>query len=253
MTYNGENNTLAGRVGLITGAARRIGAALAAHLHAAGMNLVLHYRSSGSDAQALAGALNRQRPDSVHLVQADLLVMEQLNGLLTETAARWRQLDLLVNNASAFYPTPLGSVSERQWDELLGSNLKTPFFLSQEAAPYLRKTKGCIINIVDIYGERPLPQYPVYCAAKAGLIMLTKALASELAPDIRVNGIAPGAVLWAEGDTDTTAQAELLQRVALQKMGEPADIARTALFLTRDAPYITGQIVAVDGGRSLYI
>jgi pteridine reductase len=248
-----EDNTLAGKTALITGGVRRIGAVIARSLHEAGMNLALHYRSSAIEAEALADELNQRRPDSVLLLQGDLLDTPGLPTLVERAVARWNRLDLLVNNASSFYPTPIGKTTAAQWDEILGSNLKAPFFLSQAAAPHLQAAHGNIINLVDIHAERPMGKHTLYCAAKAGLVMLTKSLARELGPAVRVNGIAPGAILWPEGGVSETLQSHILSRIALRRLGEPEDIARTLLFLVRDGHYITGQIIAVDGGRSLTI
>jgi pteridine reductase len=248
-----EDNTLAGKTALITGGVRRIGAVIARSLHEAGMNLALHYRSSAIEAEALGDELNQRRPDSVLLLQGDLLDTPGLPTLVERAVARWNRLDLLVNNASSFYPTPIGKTTAAQWDEILGSNLKAPFFLSQAAAPHLQAAHGNIINLVDIHAERPMGKHTLYCAAKAGLVMLTKSLARELGPTVRVNGIAPGAILWPEGGVSETLQSHILSRIALRRLGEPEDIARTLLFLVRDGHYITGQIIAVDGGRSLTI
>ena len=239
------------KIVLLTGGARRIGAAIARTLHRAGMNLALHYRSSGEEAAALRDELNRRRADSVILLQADLRDTASLPALVEQTIARWGRLDALINNASSFYPTPLGRTTEADWDDLLASNLKAPFFLSQAAAPPLRAMEGSIINLVDIYAQRPLENHPVYCAAKAGLAMLTRSLAWELGPAVRVNGIAPGAILWPEQEMSEATKAQLLSRIPLRRRGEPEDIASTVLFLLQDARYITGQIIAVDGGRSL--
>ncbi len=242
---------LTGKTLLITGAARRVGAVIAEHLHTAGMNLCLHYRSSFAAAQALKERLEARRADSVFLVQADLMEFPALENLVERAYDRWGRLDVLINNASTFYPTPVGRITEAQWDDLLGSNLKAPLFLCQAAAPYLRAAAGSIVNIVDIHAERPLKGYPVYSIAKAGLVMLTKAMARELGPEVRVNGIAPGAILWPETEESEHTRALILDRTALKRRGSPEDIARTALFLVRDAAYVTGQIIAVDGGRSL--
>jgi len=236
---------------LLTGGARRIGAAIAHTLHRAGMNLALHYRSSGEEAAALRDELNRRRADSVILLQADLRDTASLPALVEQTIARWGRLDALINNASSFYPTPLGRTTEADWDDLLASNLKAPFFLSQAAAPPLRAVEGSIINLVDIYARLPLENHPVYCAAKAGLAMLTRSLAWELGPAVRVNGIAPGAILWPEQEMSEATKAQLLSRIPLRRRGEPVDITSTVLFLLQDGRYITGQIIAVDGGRSL--
>ncbi|EGW55778.1 pteridine reductase [Candidatus Endoriftia persephonae] len=249
MTQNGSS--LAGKTGLITGGVHRIGAAIARQLHAEGMDLILHYRSSSVAAAELQATLQAQRPDSVLLLQADLHQTDQLEGLI-EQAVKFRgRLDLLVNNASSFYPTPLESLNQADWDDLIGSNLKAPLFLSKAAAPWLRDQRGNIINLVDIHAERPLKNHPIYSIAKAGNAMLVKSLARELGPEVRVNGIAPGAILWPEQDMTDLAKSEILQRTALKRPGQPTDIARTLLFLIRDADYVTGQIIAVDGGRTL--
>jgi pteridine reductase len=247
----GENNTLDGKVVLITGAAHRIGAATARLLHRAGANIVLHYRSSGGGAKALAEELNALRADSVSLLQGDLLDIAALPQLVTKAHAAWGRLDVLINNASTFYPTPIGSVGEEQWNDLMGTNLKAPFFLSQAAAPHLRAERGCIVNIVDIHADQPLRGHPVYSMAKAGLVMMTKSLAAELGPEVRVNGIAPGAIIWPENDMDDVIKAKILERTFLKRQGNPQDIARAALFLIRDADYTSGHIIKVDGGRSL--
>jgi pteridine reductase len=238
------------KVVLITGAAHRLGAATARLLHAQGMNIVLHYRHSREAAEALQLELERQRPDSVVLVQADLRHTDTLPELLTQTVAVWNRLDVLINNASTFYPTPLASAGEAEWEDLFGANVKAPFFLAQAAAPYLRQQQGCIVNIVDIHAERPLKGFPIYSMAKAALAMMTKALAGELGPEIRVNGVAPGAILWPE-NLDEAAKKKILSRTFLKRKGEPQDIAKAILYLIRDAEYMTGQILAVDGGRSL--
>jgi pteridine reductase len=243
-------NQLAGKVALVTGGAHRIGARIARTLHGAGMDLVLHYRSSGAAARALMEELVAERPASVLPLQADLSESSAYPWIAEQVAA-WRgRLDVLVNNASSFYPTPLGEVTEAQWDDLMGSNLKAPFFLAQALTPLLREHHGAIVNIVDIYAERPLKDHPVYSMAKAGNAMMVKALALELGPEVRVNGVAPGAILWPEQGLSEQAQQEILNRTALNRLGTPEEIARTVLFLVRDADYITGQIIAVDGGRS---
>jgi pteridine reductase len=246
---NGEN--LQGRVILITGAAHRIGAETARLLHANGANIVLHYRSSRKPALAVQEELQRRRPNSVVLIQADLLDIGKLPALVREAHGIWGRLDGLVNNASTFYPTPLGTVDDQQWNDLLGTNLKAPFFLAQAAAPHLARQRGCIVNIVDIHADRPLKGHPVYSIAKAGLAMMTKALAGELGPEVRVNGIAPGAILWPERDMDDITKQRIISRTFLKRQGSPADIAKTVLFLVRDAQYMSGQILTVDGGRSL--
>ncbi|HEY0634783.1 MAG TPA: pteridine reductase [Gammaproteobacteria bacterium] len=243
--------SLHGKVVLITGAAHRIGATTARLLHGAGANIVLHYRQSRAGAEQLQTALIGQRANSVALVQGDLLDTARLEGIVQEAHAAWGRLDVLINNASTFYPTPVGTINVQQWDDLLGSNLKAPLFLSQAAAPYLKQARGCIVNIVDIHAERPLREYPVYSIAKAGLVMLTKSLACELGPEVRVNAIAPGAILWPEHAMDEATKAKILERTFLKRQGSPEDIARAALFLIRDADYTSGQILNVDGGRSL--
>jgi len=243
--------SLTGKTALITGAAHRIGAQILRTLHAEGMNVALHYRSSAAAAQALGAELEARRADSVLLLQADLQKVGDFPAILKLVCERFGGLDLLVNNASSFYATPLGEASEAQWEDLIGSNLKAPFFLSQAAAPRLRERAGSIVNLVDIYSERPLKGHPIYSAAKAGNAMLVKALARELGPAVRVNGVSPGAILWPEQGMTQEQRAQILERTALKRAGSPEDIARTVLFLVRDAPYITGQIIAVDGGRSL--
>lgn len=245
------NHTLTGKVALITGAARRVGAEIAQTLHSEGMQLVVHYRSSKKAAHALQEKLNAARPKSVTLVQADLLDVDKIKRMVSEASKVWGRLDVVINNASSFYPTPIGSVTEADWDDLVGSNLKAPLFIAQAAAPALAKQQGCIINLVDIHADRPLKSYPVYCAAKAGLVMLTKALAREFGPEIRVNGVAPGAILWPD-DLDDVTRQRILSRTTLKRQGHPRDVARAVLFLIRDADYISGEIIVVDGGRSLY-
>jgi pteridine reductase len=251
MTSSIESSSLAGQVVLITGGARRVGATIARTLHGAGANLLIHYRSSAGAARALTDELNRARPNSAASHAADLLDEEAPGMLVAAALQTFGSLDVLINNASSFYPTPVGQITFAQWDDLMGSNLKAPLFLSQAAAASLRARRGLIINMVDIHALRPLKSHPVYSAAKAGLAMLTRALARELGPEIRVNGIAPGPVLWPEGEMDESLKQEIVDKTALKRHGTPLDIARTALFLARDAPYITGQIIAVDGGRSI--
>ena len=243
------------RVVLITGGARRVGAAICRLLHAGGADLMIHYRSSGDDARALQAELEAVRPESVALIQADLLDIAHLPALVHATVQRFGRLDVLVNNASSFFPTPVGEITEASWDDLVGTNLKTPLFLSQAAAPHLRRAEGCIVNIVDIHAERPMKNYVVYNAAKGGLVALTKSLARELGPEVRVNGIAPGAILWPEDDTwsDELARHRIIGTTLLKRAGEPDDIARAVRFLVEDAPYVTGQILAVDGGRSVHL
>lgn len=236
---------------LITGGARRVGAQIARTLHAAGARILIHYRSAAAAAKSLAGELNGGRPGSAALVGADLLDDGAPDQLVAAALEHFGRLDVLINNASTFYPTPVGKITRETWDDLLGSNLRAPLFLAQAAAPHLARERGLIINIVDIHGLRPLKGYPVYSIAKAGLAMLTRSLARELGPEVRVNGIAPGPVLWAEHGLDERMKRDIVSRTALKRTGSPEDIARTALFLARDAPYITGQIIAVDGGRSI--
>jgi pteridine reductase len=239
------------KVALITGGSHRLGAATARTLHEAGMNLVLHYRTSRDAAHKLQKELNGKRENSVVLVQADLLSMNALPALIKETHSAWGQIDALINNASTFYNTPIGSATEKHWDDLFGSNAKAPFFLAQAAAPYLKKSQGCIVNMIDIHAERPLKEHTLYCMAKAALAMLTKSLAKELGPEVRVNGVAPGAIMW-PNDLDDVTKQRILNRTFLKRKGEPIDIASTIRFLVLDAPYITGQIISVDGGRSLH-
>jgi len=251
MTMNNDPSPLRDRVVLITGGARRVGAQIVRTLHAAGANALIHYRNSEAAALELAADLNRIRPRSVAVQSADLQGPGVADTLVGTALREFGRLDILVNNASTFYPTRMGEITFAHWDDLMGSNLKAPLFLAQAAAPSLRAHAGLIINIVDIHGLRPLKRHPVYSIAKAGLTMLTRSLARELGPDIRVNGIAPGPVLWPEQNMDDALKREIISKTALKRHGTPQDIARTALFLAKDAPYITGQIIAVDGGRSI--
>ena len=234
-----DSDLLSGKVALITGGARRIGAALARALHAAGINLVVQYRSSGEAARRLQKELNTRRENSCILMQCELGEFNKLHTLIEEGVRQSGRLDVLINNASLFYPTPTGSVSEKQWDRLMDTNLKAPYFLAQAALPHLKRTGGCIINLVDIYAQRPLQDHAAYCASKAGLVSLTQSLAQSLAPEIRVNGIAPGAILWPENQQDEIAQKRLLSRTPLRRSGEPEDIARAALYLIGDAQYLS--------------
>jgi pteridine reductase len=236
---------------LITGGAKRLGAAIGRRLHAAGASLVVHYHQSRSSADALVAELEALRPCSAVAVRADLHEVERLPELVAATVARFGRLDVLVNNASTFYPTPVGTITVAQFDDLVGTNLRAPLFLSQAAAPALAAARGLIINMVDIHGRRPLRAHPVYSAAKAGLVMLTRSLARELGPEVRVNGIAPGPVMWPERDLEDALKAEIISKTALKRPGSPEDIARAAHFFAVDAPYVTGQVIAVDGGRSL--
>jgi pteridine reductase len=242
---------LAGQAVLVTGAARRVGAAIARKLHGAGASVLLHYRTSAKAAESLARELNEARAGSARILQADLLDVNQLAPLVDAATAAFGRLDILVNNASTFYPTPMGTISAHDWDDLMGTNVKAPLFLSQAAAGALRQSAGLIINLVDIHGSRPLKQFAVYGTAKAALAMLTRSLARELAPEVRVNGIAPGPIMWPDDAPDTETKAKIISQTLLQRQGSPDDVARTALFLAADAPYITGQILAVDGGRSV--
>jgi pteridine reductase len=238
---------------LITGAAHRVGASVARHFHRQGFRVAIHYHQSRSAADALVAELCRLRDDSAIGLAAALGDIAAIESMVEQLVARWGRLDVLINNASSFYPTPLGQVDEGQWQDLINSNLKGPFFLSQSCLPALRASHGCIINMVDIHARRPLLNHPVYCIAKAGLAMLTESLALEASPTVRVNGIAPGAILWPAGDAAISAQDKqsILEKIPQGRRGEAADIARTAWFLATQAPYITGQIIAVDGGRSI--
>jgi len=247
-----DSADIAGRVALVTGAAHRIGAAIAGALHEQGMNVVLHYRSSAQAAHDLEQRLNRSRAHSAARVQADLQRIDALPAVIDQALSTWGRLDVLVNNASSFFPTPLGSITEPHWDALIDSNLKAPLFLAQAAAPALMDSKGCIVNIADIHAERPLKGYCVYSVAKAGLVMLTKSLARELGPHVRVNAVAPGAILWPEQDMEDHGKQKIIARTALKRQGSPADIARAVVFLVRDGGYISGEVITVDGGRSLY-
>jgi len=247
MTTHDINN----KVALITGAARRIGAETARVLHANGMNIVIHYRKTRTEALALQAELNSIRSESVIIVQADLSKPMGITPLIRQCNETFGRLDVLINNASSFYPTPVGSVTDDQWDDLMSSNLKAPFFLSQAAVPLLKKHKGCIINITDIHADRPLKEHPVYCMAKAGLVMMTKSLARELGPEIRVNAVAPGAIMWPENNLDELTKQRIISKTTLKREGSPNDIANMILFLINQSPYITGQVISVDGGRSL--
>ena len=242
---------LSGRCVLVTGGAKRLGAAIGRRLHAAGADVVVHYHQSRPAAEALVAELVAARVGSALAVSADLHDVERLPELVQAALARFGRLDVLVNNASTFYPTPVGSITAAQFDDLVGTNLRAPLFLSQAAAPALRASHGLILNMVDIHGRRPLRAHPIYSAAKAGLVMLTKSLARELGPEVRVNAIAPGPVLWPERDLDDALKSEIVAKTALKRSGSPEDIARTAHFFAVDAPYVTGQVIAVDGGRSL--
>jgi pteridine reductase len=245
-----DPSPLAGRVVLVTGGGRRLGAAIARRLHAGGAALAVHYRSSSGEADALVAELNASRRDSARAFQADLLDTDALPALVDAALGHFGRLDVLVNNASTFYPTPVGTITATQFDDLIGTNLRAPLFLSQAAAPALRRAQGSILNMADIHGRRPVRDYVTYCCAKAGLILLTKSLARELGPEVRVNAIAPGPVLWPETMPDDLRR-EITAKTALKRSGSPDDIARAAWFLTVEAPYVTGHVLAVDGGRSI--
>lgn len=240
-------------VALITGGAKRVGAVIARTLHAAGYDLALHCRHSMTEADALAAELSAQRADSALVLQADLADLHALPKLIDTTLARYGRLDALVNNASAFYPTPLEIATITQWNELFASNAQAPFFLAQAALPALRATRGAIVNLVDIYAERALAQHPIYVMAKAALAAMTRCLALDLGPDVRVNGVAPGAVMWPSDGKPYAEQETMLARTPLQRSGTPEDVASAVLWLLRDAPFVTGQIIRVDGGRSVTI
>jgi pteridine reductase len=246
-----QDRSLTGKTALVTGAARRIGAVIAEKLHAAGANIVIHYRGSTADAEALTEKLNGVRADSARAEQADLLSRDAPDALIASAIGWTGRLDILVNNASSFYPTPMGSITEAQWDDLLGVNLKAPLFLAQAARPHLQEVSGAIVNIVDIHAQRPLRNHTVYGAAKAGLVMLTRALAKDLAPEIRVNGVSPGAILWPEAGMESATKTQIMRQIPLGRPGAPEDIAGAVLFLVRDASYMTGQIITIDGGRSI--
>lgn len=242
-----------GKTVLVTGGAKRVGAAIVRHLHAAGANVAIHFRSSADEAFALREELNELREESALCVQADLLDLASLPRMVNEVVEHFGQLDVLVNNASSFYATALTGIDTAQWNDLIGTNLKAPLFLAQAAAPELRRWHGTIVNIVDIHAERPLHGHLLYSTAKAGLVALTKGLAQELAPQVRVNGIAPGVIIWPEGEewSDEEKRRKIVAHTLLKREGGPEDIARTVKFLIADAPYITGQIITVDGGRSI--
>ena len=251
MTTPQHPDSLEGRWALVTGAAKRIGAVISAALHEAGANIAVHYLNSGEDAEQLASQLNQTRSNSALTVRGDLKNTADLEQMIDQLTKRTGGLDILVNNASSFYPTPLESTTEEHWDDLLGTNLKAPLFLSKISLPYLKKNNGVIINIVDVHAQRPLKNHSVYGSAKAGLAMLTRSLAKDLGPDVRVNGVSPGAILWPESGISERVKKNILGQVPLGRPGAPADIAAAVVFLVRDAPYITGEIIAVDGGRSV--
>jgi pteridine reductase len=244
---------LAGKVILITGGAKRVGAAICRRLHALGANLMLHHRASVAEARALQHELHEKRADSVALIQCDLIKTAGVPSLAKSAITQFGRLDVLINNASSFFPTPVGEITEKVWDDLVGTNVKAALFLSQAAAPELKRTHGCIINIVDIHAEFPMKNYVVYTVAKGGLVALTRSLARELGPEVRVNGIAPGTILWPEDDSwsDELSRQRIVNQTALKRVGDPDDIAKAVEFLALNAPYVTGQIIAVDGGRSI--
>ncbi len=244
---------LHGQAVLVTGAARRVGSAIARLLHRQGASVVLHYRAAAADAEALVAEFNAARPRSALAVQADLRDTAALPLLVADALAAFGRLDGLVNNASSFFPTALGTIDEADWDDLVGSNFKAPLFLSQAAAPALRERGGAIVNITDVHAERPLKGYPLYSAAKGALLTLTRALAVELAPDVRVNAVAPGPILWPDdGQFDDAARVDIVRRTLLQRAGQPEDIAGAVAYLLA-APYVTGQVINVDGGRTAYL
>ncbi|MET0893583.1 MAG: pteridine reductase [Pseudoxanthomonas sp.] len=238
-------------VALVTGSARRIGAAIARRLHGEGYDLALHYRDSAAEMQVLAAELESARPGSVLTLQADLAQFDRLPELVASTVGRFGRLDALVNNASSFQPTPIGSATPQQWDELFAANARAPFFLAQAAAPHLKAARGAIVNLVDVYADQPLAGHTLYCMAKAALLMATRSLALELAPEVRVNAVAPGAILWPQQDHGDDAKAALLGRTPLARTGTPGEIATAVYWLLREATYTTGQVLRVDGGRLL--
>ena len=252
MNESRVNNTIA-KTALITGGSKRIGAETSRHLHQAGYNVIIHCRLSQQAANELADELNAIRANTARVIQGDLNNETIYEYLIEQAVKCWKRLDVLVNNASSFYPTPIGSITLDDWCNLMNTNMKAPLFLAQAAAPHLKQTQGSIINIIDVHALRPMKDHPVYCAAKAGLSMLTMSLAKELGPEIRVNGVAPGAVLWPENDMPEHTKKLILERTSLKRPGQPIDIAKTILFLIKDADYITGQIISVDGGRTLNI
>lgn len=241
------------KVALITGASRRLGAEIAKLLHAADFNIVVHYNHSEADAKQLCDFFNQQRHASAVMLKAELSDLTQLEPLIKDSVKQWGRLDVLVNNASRFYKTPVSSANETEWDDLMNSNLKAPFFLSKHAFVHLQKSHGCIVNLTDIHAEKPLEDYSIYCMSKAGLMMMTKSLAKEFGPEVRVNAVSPGAMIWPEGSNELseTAKQKIINRIALKRHGEAGDIAKAVLYFVQQADYVTGQILAVDGGRSL--
>jgi pteridine reductase len=243
-----------GRIVLITGGAKRVGAAICRRLHAAGANLMLHYRASAGEARLLQAELNHARADSVALIQADLLDLNKLPAIVDQTLQTFGRLDALVNNASSFFPTPVGEITPQAWDDLIGTNLRAPLFLAQAAAPALRKAEGAIVNIVDIHAERPLKNFVVYSVAKAGLVAVTRSLARELAPEVRVNAVAPGPILWPDNASfDELSRQRIVSHTPLKREGDPDDIAKAVYYLIADATYVTGDTISVDGGRHIAI
>ena len=247
-----------GKTVLVTGAAKRVGRSIARELHAAGANIMVHYRSAMAEAEAMVAEFNSLRPGSAACQRADLLDLQALSTLVTTTLERFGRLDALVNNASSFYGTPLAEIDQAAWDDLLGTNLKAPLFLTQAAAPHLKATGGAVVNVTDIHAERPLAGFPLYCAAKAGLLGLTRALAIELAPEVRVNAVAPGAILWPEERRfapafDGSMRDKIVSHTLLKRDGRPEDVARAVRFLLEDALYVTGQVINVDGGRTAHL
>ena len=240
-----------GGVALVTGAARRIGAAVARALHRRGLSIAVHYRRSRDEARSLVRALDRERPGAAAIFGCDLLDPGAPERLVSEVVSRFGALDVLVNNASSFYPTPIDATTEAQWDDLVGTNLKAPFFVTRAAARFLAANRGSVVNLADVHGRNPVADHPVYCSAKAGLIMLTRALALELAPGIRVNAVAPGIALWSEHDRDTLARARAVESVPMRRIGSPEEVADAVTWLALDAPYTTGEVLAVDGGRGI--
>jgi pteridine reductase len=243
-----------GKVVLITGGAKRVGAAICRRLHAAGANLMLHYRASAGEARLLQAELNGARADSVALIQADLLDLKAMPSLVEQTVQRFGRLDALVNNASSFYASPIGDITAAIWDDLMGTNLRAPMFLAQAAAPTLKRSQGAIVNIADIHADRPLKNYVVYSVAKSGLVALTRSLARELAPEVRVNAVAPGPILWPDDASfDEVSRQRIISHTLLKREGTPDDIAKAVHFLLADATYMTGETINVDGGRHIAI
>lgn len=243
-----------GKVVLVTGGAKRVGAAICRRLHAAGATVMLHYRASAGEARLLQAELNHTRADSVALIQTDLLDLPKLPSIVEQTVQTFGRLDALVNNASSFFQTPVGEIEAADWDDLIGTNLRAPLFLSQAAAPSLRDSHGCIVNITDIHAERPLKNYVVYSVAKSGMIGLTRSLARELAPEVRVNAVAPGPILWPDDESfDELSRQRIISHTPLRREGAPEDIARAVHFLLADATYVTGETIHVDGGRHMAV